>query len=155
MEFKENESLGEQCVDEIRRILELKNINASGRTSRSLDYRETPGSLEVFFNNSEHAPAFSLQHGSGPHRNSQPEGFVEAILRWVREKQSFTPLNGKKDNKSLNSAAWAIIQHIRKHGTKRYGDFTDVWQSVYEDAVVEFRKRYAIWVKQQIKDVMK
>jgi hypothetical protein len=155
MKFNENESLGMQCVAEIRRILALKKINASGRTSAALTYEETPGSLTVGFNNSEHAPAFSLQHGSGPHRNSEPKGFVEAILRWVREKPNFTPFNGKRDAKSYDRSAWAIICHIRKYGTQRYGGFTDVWQSVYDDAVVEFRKRYAIWMRQQIKEVLK
>lgn len=155
MEFNGNESLGRQCVAEIRRTMALKNINASGRTSAALDYEESIGSLRVFFNKNEHAPAYSLQHGSGPHKNTQPEGFVEAIKRWVREKPNFTPFNGGRDEKDYDSSAWAIIQAIRRRGTRRYGTFTDVWTSVSEEAAKEFKRRYAIWVKQQIFDALK
>lgn len=155
MKFNENESLGRQCVSEIRRTLALKNINASGRTSAALGYKEDVGSLEVFFNNSEHAPAYTLQHGSGPHYNSEPKGFVEAIKKWVREKPNFTPFNGKTDEKSYDASAWAIIQHIRKYGTRRFNTFTDVWTGVQKEAEKEFQRRYSIYVKQQILEALK
>ena len=154
MQFNPNDSLGKQCVAEIRRNMQLQTMNASGDTSRALEYEESPGHLRVFFNNPNHAPAYSLQHGSGPHFNSQPEGFVEAIIRWVRVKPGFRPSGGNADA-AYNRAAWAIVTKIRRYGTNRFGGFTDIWTSVYNDAVVEFGKRYAIYVKQQISDALR
>lgn len=132
-----------KAIDAIRSRMASEGINASGRTSASLR-GEDDDTHVLIWAEGEHAPFATVQHGGGPHRNSEPLGFEEAIRRWVREKPGFVPhqREGEDLEHALDRAAGAIIHKIRREGTGRYSHpRDDIYSPALDAAVEEFKRR--------------
>lgn len=127
-----------QCVAEIRTMMSVKDLNATGKTSRSLAYEAEPGHV-VIYAEGDHAPIVTLQRGSGPHINNEPTGFVDAIREWVRVR--FPSLEGRKSE----SLTWAVVVNIRKEGTRLYRETgeTGVPRDIYSSALERLEEQFA------------
>lgn len=145
--MKTEEQLAADCVAEIRRQMETQGINASGRTSRSLGYEAKYGEITIFAEG-EHAPITTLQEGSGPHYNSQPEGFYAAIREWVEIR---FPNEERKDN-----LANAIANKIRKEGTRLWRETqqSGIPRDVYYPALKQLADDFALLMGQSVYDTI-
>lgn len=143
------EEMARQCVEEIRRQMDIQGINASGRTSASLGYEVEPNHVTIFAEG-EHAPILTLQRGSGPHLNSEPEGFVEAIKKWVAIRFA------SEDAERRDSIAWAVITKIRKEGTKLWRETREsgLPRDVYTPALDTLADRFAEKVGENVNEVI-
>lgn len=139
----EPKGIAAKAIAAIQSRMASEGINASGRTSASLRGEEDNEHLRIWAEG-EHAPFRTLQHGGGPHRNSEPRGFEEAIREWVRIKPGFAPAQreGESFEQALNRAAGAIIHSIRERGTLRHrSPRGDIYSPALEQAVGEFREK--------------
>lgn len=127
-----------QCVADIRAQMSVKDINATGKTSRSLAFEAEQGHV-VIYAEGEHAPVVTLQRGSGPHVNAEPTGFVEAIREWVGVR--FPSL----DERRSESLTWAVVTKIRREGTRLYRETgeTGVPRDVYSSALERLEEQFA------------
>lgn len=135
-------NIAARAIAAIRERMAVEKINASGRTSASLRGEEDGTHLRILAEG-EHAPFRSVQHGGGPHVNSEPNGFEEAIREWVRVKPGFTVAQhqGEDLEHALNRAADAIIHTIRELGTLRHRHpRADIYTPALDSAVAEFRE---------------
>lgn len=127
------EEIAERCIADIKQRMTAVDAVATGSTYRALSFESEPNHLTIFLEG-RHAPAVTLQRGSGPHYNSEPKGFVEAIREWVDVRfKTADPLRKKR-------LTWAIVTKIRKEGTAlfRSGQTRDVYSAALERAEEDF-----------------
>lgn len=139
----EPRGIAAKAIAAIQSRMASEGINASGRTSASLRGEEDESHMKIWAEG-EHAPIRTVQHGGGPHRNSEPRGFEEAIHEWVRVKPGFAPeqREGESFERALNRAAGAIIHSIRERGTRRHrSPRDDIYSPALDAAVSEFREK--------------
>ena len=135
------DSIGAACVDTIRAAMAAAGINASGRTSNSLGFKESAYDLEVFAEGS-HAPIFTLQNGNKPTPQGG-NGFLPAIIQWVEDKGlPVSPRGDETPERALRRTASAIYWSIWRNGTGRYRQpRADIYTPALDKAVADFAER--------------
>ena len=122
--------------------------NASGKTSKSFNYRDDYNRFTLFSDGSG-APIETLQCGSKP--SSFPDGFVGIIAQWIIDKgltvrqvpyKTDRPHKYTVEQRSLNLMAGAIAHSIVESGTERYRKpSTDLYTPVQEYVIDQMKKR--------------
>lgn len=142
--------------DDIRQKMQSQGVNASGRTSASIQVRETEHSVQlVGGNNATHsitvcgialrayntAPIPTLQTGTAPW-SSRPQRvpfwFAAHIYQWTIDKA----LRASDERERLGMS-YAIAKKIINQGTERYRSPIDIYTTISQRAISE--------VKQQVK----
>jgi HK97 gp10 family phage protein len=99
----------------------------TGETRASIN-RRTEGNTEIVGTNKANAPY--IEFGTGPHKTSTgSDEFVASIIEWTAR------VLGEDE-----SVAWAIINHIRKYGTKPHSFMRAGLDNSKEKAVDAFKK---------------
>jgi hypothetical protein len=84
---------------------------ASGKSARTLEATQIADDTYAL----EGEGYFRYQQlGSGPHKNPEPPGFVDAIREWLKVKRLDIPL-------------WAVVTKIRNEGTSLYRGEKKPW----------------------------
>lgn len=134
----------EQAKEQIKLNLDVENINASKRTSDSLQVVEYDGGVKLVIGGEDTAPLSTLEIGrpGGP----VPFNFTEIIKQWIIDKglstnpipyvrqpsdrwqPKYTP-----EERGLNAAAGAIVQKIKTIGTDRHiQPRNDIYSNIVE-----------------------
>ena len=142
--------------DDIRQQMQSQGVNASGRTSESIQVRETRNGAQlvggnskkhtftvsdITFNAYDTAPIPTLQTGTAPW-SSRPQRvpfwFAAHIYQWTIDKA----LRASDDRARLGMS-YAIAKKIINQGTERYMSPIDIYTTISQRAISE--------VKQQVK----
>lgn len=110
----------EQARDEIRANLSANNINASGRTSASIQVKRTADGFKLVGGGAENgaAPLFTTEIGRAA--GKIPANFTDILMEWASAK-------------GLDIDPWAVAMSIKKKGTRRHyqeGGQKDVYSTV-------------------------
>lgn len=125
-------------VDGIRANMEAEGVNATGRTSASLEVRMTPTGGQIW--GREHFD--TLEIGRGPTENPGDGALFRNIREWIVAKGiHVTPMPYRTDRphmyteeeRSLNAAAYAITKRIHERGTVLYNSAPRT--SIYTDLI--------------------
>jgi len=102
-----------EAVNHIRRRLEEKNINASGRTSESFQVRRvSEGKYQIIQYGSRIAPAETLEKGRPA--GKVPKGFYYILKQWSIDKG----LNFESE-RERGTFAYFLARRIAREGTMR------------------------------------
>lgn len=137
------EDVGAKCVADIQAAMSAASLNASGRTSASLGYKQDTWRLTIFAEG-EHAPIFSLQNSVKPTPQGG-NGFLPEILQWVKDK-GLTVKQGPRQSleAAQKAAAQAIYHSIWERGTRRtFPPRKDIYSPALEEAIRSFAEQVA------------
>lgn len=137
------EDVGAKCVAAIQAAMSSAALNASGRTSASLGYKQDTWRLTVFADG-EHAPIFTLQNSVKPTPRGG-NGFLPEILQWVKDK-GLTVKQGPRQSleSAQKAAAQAIYHSIWERGTRRtYPPRKDIYSPALDEAIRSFAEQVA------------
>lgn len=142
--------------DDIRQQMQSQGVNASGRTSASIQVRETENGAQlvggnskqhtftvagITFNAYDTAPIPTLQTGTAPW-SSRPQRvpfwFAAHIYQWTIDKAL-----GASDDRARLGMSYAIAKKIINQGTERYRSQIDIYTTISQRTISE--------VKQQVK----
>ena len=142
-ERTQRQDVGSTAIQAIREAMEATGINASGSTSKSLEYKQDAFSLVVFAEG-RHAPIATLQHGSRPTPKGGG-GFYPEILQWVKDKGlDVQPTPSETLEKAQARAAHAIYHKIWEEGTQRHlHPRSDIYTPALDKAVEDFTAQVA------------
>ena len=134
----------EQAKEQIKLNLDVENINASKRTSDSLQVVEYDGGVKLVIGGEDTAPLSTLEIGRPG--GAVPFNFTEIIKQWIIDKglstnpipyvrqpsdrwqPKYTP-----EERGLNAAAGAIVQKIKTIGTDRHiQPRNDIYSNIVE-----------------------
>ena len=109
-------------------------INASGETSRSLEYKLTDDGIQILG-----APYFAerTEVGRTPTKHHQSFDFTSIIEQWIKDKGLDTEW-GLNEDRDLRKVAGAIAHTISTRGSQKYREpdkQTDVYSSVIIESV--------------------
>ena len=98
----------EGVIKKIRSNMDTKNINASGETSRSLEYKLTDDGIQILG-----APYFAerTEVGRTPTKHHQSFDFTSIIEQWIKDKGLDTEW-GLNEDRDLRKVAGAIAHTI-------------------------------------------
>ena len=122
---------GKRVVDDIRRSVAEKNVNATGNLSRSLLFEATPDRLTV----SAAGYVFTTEEGRGPSRGgTEPGELRRQIEVWLAAKN--IPL---WEGYTRKGQAFVIARKIHNEGTRlfRRGGNSGALSSVLNDELIE------------------
>lgn len=130
--------IGAETVQAIRDAMAAANINASGATSKSLNYHQDAYRLLIYAEG-RHAPIRTLQHGNKPTPHGG-NGFFPEILQWVKDKRIDVQPSPREDlDKAQRRVASAIYHNIWERGTERYNaPRADIYTPALDMAVDKF-----------------
>lgn len=137
------EDVGAKCVADIQAAMSAASLNASGRTSASLGYKQDTWRLTIFADG-EHAPIFTLQNSVKPTPRGG-NGFFPEILQWVKDK-GLTVKQGPRQSlaSAQKAAAQAIYHSIWERGTRRtYPPSKDIYSPALDEAIRSFAEQVA------------
>lgn len=118
--------------DNIRASMESKGVNASGRTSASLQVVQRGDSIMLIKAAGNNAPMQTLQTGRAG--GKVPAGFYDIIKQWSRDKGlSFA------NERERNTFAYFTARKIAREGTARHKEPIEVYDTIVDDAVEEIR----------------
>lgn len=134
-----------QAREKIRANMRDKGINASGRTSASLQVVQRGNKLQLIKAQGENAPFGTLQYGRAGGR--VPRGFYEILKQWSRDKGlSFA------SESERGTFAYFLAKKIVREGTDRHAHpRTDIYNQPLAKAVVDIRHTARQFVLSQIK----
>lgn len=132
------EDIGWRTVAAIREAIERAGENASGKTSQSLSYIQTPTQLTILADG-VHAPIRTLQYGTRPTPKGG-NGFLPAIVQWVKDKKLPVRQGPRQSlEQAQKAAASAIYAKIWREGTDRHvTPRRDIYTPALEQAVKDF-----------------
>ena len=103
----------ETCKSKIQANMQSRNINASGRTSKSLTVERYTGGVRLISKGEKVAPFETVQFGRPSGR--VPRGFYYIIKQWSIDKGiSFTK------NSERSTFAYFLSRKIAREGTERH-----------------------------------
>lgn len=138
-----SEDIGAKCVAAIQEAMSTATLNASGRTSASLGYKQGIWALEIFAEG-KHAPIPTLQNSVKPTPRGG-NGFLPEILQWVKDK-GLTVKQGPHQSleAAQKAAAQAIYHSIWERGTRRtFPPRKDIYSPALEEAIRSFAEQVA------------
>lgn len=143
------DELGGEVVDMIRRGMDDAGVNATGRTSKSIEWETTTFRLTVFAEAGRRAPVDTLEKGRGP----GPMPDVADIVEWLDAKGVQTRGGGGlMPAEAKEKAAYAIARKIAREGTDRYSEpRKDVYTPAVDYAIDKARDIFAAKVESFIK----
>lgn len=153
-----------ESKEQIQLNLEVENINASGRTSKSIRVEEYGGGVRLIKGAEEKtAPMSTLEIGRPG--GAVPFNFQEIIKQWIIDKglstnpipyvrqpsdrwqPKYTP-----EERGLNAAAGAIVQKIKTIGTDRHlQPRNDIYSNVVKSTIDILKKEILGFVVETIK----
>lgn len=145
----------EKVIGEIREQMEVQNINASGETSKSLEYVIDDDGLGVKILGADHF-AERTEIGRTPTIHKQDFDFVSIIKKWIQDK-GLTASFGIQTDRDLNRIASGIVHNITTFGSAKYrGDMpmTDVYSSVVEKNVEEIGDKVLVAVYRRLSGIL-
>lgn len=153
----------EQAKEQIKLNLDVENINASKRTSDSLQVVEYDGGVKLVIGGEDTAPLSTLEIGRPG--GAVPFNFQEIIKQWIIDKglstnpipyvrqpsdrwqPKYTP-----EERGLNAAAGAIAHKIKKVGTDRHlQPRNDIYSNVVKSTIDILKKEILGFVVETIK----
>lgn len=153
--------------DDIRQQMQSQGVNASGRTSASIQVRETEHSVQlVGGNNATHsitvcgitfnayntAPIPTLQTGAAPWSNKPqrvPFWFAAYIYQWTIDKAL-----GAADDRARLGMSYAIAKKIINQGTGRHSSPVDIYTTASQKAISQIREAMLEATHSEIKAAM-
>ena len=120
-----------QTRDEIRANMASKGINASGRTSDSLQVIRDDKGMRLVFAAGERAPMETLEIGRPG--GKVPYNFTDIIVQWSLDK-GLNWGDDKARRKIAGAVAWG---KIRPFGTNRHENHEDVYSTPVHKAVAQ------------------
>ena len=138
-----------QARDEIRANMQTQNINASGRTSASLQVRKNGSRIELVKVAGENAPFQTLQYGRGG--GKVPAGFYNIIKQWTRDKGlSFA------NETERGTFAYFVARKIAREGTRRHETpNTQVYSEPIKKASEEIGQEVRRYILQSVQTTIK
>ena len=103
----------ETCKGQIQTNMASRNINASGRTSKSLTVERYAGGVRLVSKGESIAPFETVQYGRKA--GKVPKGFYYIIKQWSREKG----LTFSKESER-STFAYFLSRKIAREGTERH-----------------------------------
>ena len=103
----------ETCKGRIQSNMASRNINASGRTSKSLTVERYSGGVRLISKGENVAPFETVQYGRKA--GKVPKGFYHIIKQWSREKG----LTFSKESER-STFAYFLSRKIAREGTERH-----------------------------------
>ena len=103
----------ETCKGQIQSNMASRNINASGRTSKSLQVERYAGGMRLISKGEKVAPFETVQYGRKA--GKVPKGFYYIIKQWSREKG----LTFSKESER-STFAYFLSRKIAREGTERH-----------------------------------
>ena len=116
-----------QCKAEILAAMDAKNINASGRTARSLQVVETNDTIGLYLVGKDHAPLSTLEIGRPGGR--VPKGFYQIIKQWTYDKN--LQFSSERERATF---AYFTARKIAADGTKRHEQPVEVYSVPVQQA---------------------
>lgn len=127
----------ERCKKEIQANMASRNINASGRTSKSLTVERYAGGVRLISAGERIAPFETVQFGRPAGR--VPRGFYYILKEWSREKG----LTFSKESER-STFAYFLSKKIAREGTDRHTTPDEqVYTPPVTQAVTEIRQAVA------------
>lgn len=119
----------DNVIKRIRKSMVDNDINASGETSKSLEYDITDDGVVILG-----APYFAerTEVGRTPTKNHYSWDFTSVIAKWIIDKDLETQFNIKND-RELRGMAFVISRNISKLGSSKYRGTrprTDVYSTI-------------------------
>lgn len=138
-----------QARDEIRANMQTQNINASGRTSASLQVRQNGSRIELVKVAGENAPFQTLQYGRAG--GKVPAGFYYIIKQWTRDKGLSFPNETER-----GTFAYFAARKIAREGTRRHETpNTQVYSEPIKKAAEEISQEVKRYNLQSVQAIIK
>lgn len=115
------------AADDIRQSMSDKGINASGRTSASVQVRTTDTGVQLVGGGGQAAPMPTIEIGR--ESGAVPTGFTAILEQWSRDKGI-----AFENDKQRRSFAYLLGRRIAREGTLRHQYPEDVYTTIAEDA---------------------
>lgn len=135
----------ERCKTEIQASMEQEGVNASGRTSRSLQVERYEGGVRLVSRGQNIAPFETLQYGRK--EGKVPKGFYEIIKQWSIDKGITFATNSER-----GTFAYFLSRKIAREGTAR---FKQPNEQVYTPAVSEAVKAIRATIGANVVNIIK
>ena len=150
--------------DDIRQQMQSQGVNASGRTSASIQVRATKNGAQlvggnskqhtftvagITFNAYDTAPIPTLQTGTAPWSSKPqrvPFWFAAHIYQWTIDKAL-----GASDDRERLCMSYAIAKKIINQGTERYRSPIDIYTTAAQKAAGGIRQAVLAATKNEIK----
>lgn len=130
----------ENVIERIQSNMETEGVNASGETSRSLEYELTDTGIQIL---GAQYFAERTEIGRTPTKNHQSFDFQSIIAQWIKDK-GLDSQWGLDEERDIRKAALAIVRNITQFGSSKYrGDRpqTDVYSSVILESVDQLAEK--------------
>ena len=135
----------ERCKTQIQANMASHNINASGRTSKSLTVERYAGGVRLISKGEKVAPFETVQYGR--QAGKVPKGFYYIIKEWSREKGLTFDRESER-----STFAYFLSRKIAREGTQRHRTPDEqVYTPPVTEAVKEIRATIGANVVQIIK----
>ena len=108
------ERYGGKIVEDLRRSMADKKLNASGDTSRSIEYKVTDGKIIMSLEILAHLALIVLERGRGPNRGGSGGGLRAGIEKWVDSK----PIRPFDPKMTKDQLVFLIVRKIAREGIK-------------------------------------
>jgi len=159
--FDSLQEIGKWSVGSIVKSIIDKNITATGRTQKSINYRILgENNLQIYAELGERAPISTLQYG----RDAGKQPPIDNLKEWILSKRiTIKPIAYKRassenwkpkytpQERGLNSLAWAISIHIKENGTKR---FREPDNTVYSPILFKTVQLFAQFIAKQNEQII-
>lgn len=124
------------AAEEIRSNMATKGINASGRTSDSIQVRQVPTGVQLVGGGEDTAPMATVEVGRGG--GAVPYGFMAILEQWSIDKGlSFETAARRR------SFAYLLARKIAREGTHRHAFPEDVYSGTVQVAAADIRENIA------------
>lgn len=133
----------DKVVERIQANMERLGINASGKTSESLESVLTEKGVQILG-----APYFAerTEVGRTPTKNHQKWDFAGAIAKWIDDKGLRSDFQ-IKDDRDLNKVSKAIAMKISREGSQKYREpdkRTDVYSGIIAESLDDLAKIFLV-----------
>lgn len=131
------------AAEEIRSNMATKGIDASGRTSDSIQVRQVPTGVQLVGGGDDTAPMATIEVGRGG--GAVPYGFTAVLEQWSIDKGL-----GFESATRRRSFAFLLAKKIAREGTHRHTFHEDVYSGTVEVAAKDVRENIAKGVGQVV-----
>ena len=118
--------------DDIRTKMQAQGVNASGRTSASLQVRDLGTNIQLVGGGKNAAPIPTLEVGRPGGR--VPKGFYYIIKQWTRDKGLQFATEAER-----STFSYFVARKIAAEGTFRHTHNIDVYTTIAQKSVNEIR----------------
>lgn len=131
-------------ADDIRQRMAENDENATYRTSKSFEVKESENKISLVATAGNRAPIQTLEVGR-PAGKRPP---IAPLEEWAEAKFGYV-------GKEASAVAWAVSTKIMKEGTNRHKNNVDIYSTPKEEAVAEIKKVLFAEIKNEIKSMLK